>query len=100
MIALAILALACLADAYSTNAVLKRGGYEKGAAWLVGKHPKPATVWLVIGAMPIACGWLIVQAFPGVHTVLLLALAAWRGYNAYRNFRPNPTLYRDAAGEE
>ena len=47
------LLLACMADAYSTNRLLDRGGYEKNLAWLIGTHPDPVVVWLVIGVLPV-----------------------------------------------
>ena len=85
-IAFVALLLACLADAYSTNALLDRGGYEKNLARIIGMYPDPLMVWLVVGIVPVIAGGLLLVWVPEAWWMLLF-VAAWRTVQVYRNNR-------------
>lgn len=80
------LLLACSADVVTTLAVLRRGGYEVGSAWIIGAHPAAWKVVLWVGVLPVTVGALMLWQWPIVWPALLAA-AAWRGYCAWRNNR-------------
>lgn len=83
-IALILVALACAADAYTTDHLIKRGGHEKIAAWLVGEYPSTGECWAVFFGLPVTVVAWGLQVAPAVWP-LALVLAALRGYFAVRN---------------
>lgn len=83
-LALTLVALACAADAHTTNRLIKRGGHEKVAAWLVGKYPSTLTCWLTFFVLPVGVVAWGLQVAPAVWP-LAIVLALLRAYFAIRN---------------
>lgn len=83
---LAVLLLSCVADAYTTAALLKRGGKEVNAAWLVGEHPSPTVCWLAFGILPALIGTACLLKAPATWPAFA-ALAALKLYFSVRNHK-------------
>lgn len=83
MIALAfvLFLIANVADAITTNEIIRLGGYEKNP--LLGKHPTPGHVWAAKAAVVIASG-VFLYVFPQ-GAIGLIALSAVYGFAAWHN---------------
>lgn len=66
ILSLIVFALAAAADARSTDLVIRRGGREGWAAWLIGKHPSRARCWLTLFVVPTAAMALLLRTNPSL----------------------------------
>lgn len=65
ILSLIVFALAAAADARSTDLVIRRGGREGWAAWLIGKHPSRTRCWLALFVAPTSAMAALLYADPG-----------------------------------
>ena len=86
ILSLIVFALAAAADARSTDLVIRRGGREGWAAWLIGKHPSRARCWLTLFVVPTAAMAALLYADPGFWFIPLF-YAVVRVFVARKNWR-------------
>lgn len=76
--------LGCGLDAYSTDHLIDRGGFEKVSEWVIGDRPESWLVWAWVFVFPVVVCGIILYNLPEVWPVAGL-LALWRCALAWRN---------------
>ena len=85
MIWLIFTALACAADAWTTDRLIKAGGIEVISKWLVGARPSTFTCWFVFFLLPVTACAIVV--YKTQWDVLVLIVGLLRGWYAWRNWQ-------------
>ena len=97
IVALALV-IASFLDGLSTIYMLRRGGWEVGTAWLLGRYPSKLRIFVLGGA--VVCGELAILfaliQFVSRYCLLLAAAQAvshlFYATRNYLNYRPYPVI--------